>query len=110
LRLAIECDGDEYHGPDRWAHDMARQRALERTGWSFWRCFASTWVLSRDEVVAELVERLEAMGIGALGAATSMPELVERRVWKPRVRPGQKDDVQAVLENAIGGVEIGGGP
>jgi very-short-patch-repair endonuclease len=42
VRLAIECDGDEYHGPDKWADDMNRQRILERAGWVFWRCFAST--------------------------------------------------------------------
>ena len=29
-RLAIELDGDKYHGPDRWADDIRRQRALER--------------------------------------------------------------------------------
>jgi very-short-patch-repair endonuclease len=34
-RLAIECDGDQYHGPDRWADDMNRQRILERMGWTF---------------------------------------------------------------------------
>ena len=27
-RLAIECDGDQYHGPERWADDMMRQRVL----------------------------------------------------------------------------------
>ena len=41
-RLAIECDGDEFHGPDRWVADMSRQRVLKRAGWIFWRCFAST--------------------------------------------------------------------
>ena len=25
-RLAIKCDGDEFHGPDRWAADMTRPR------------------------------------------------------------------------------------
>jgi very-short-patch-repair endonuclease len=35
VRLAIECDGDEYHGPERWQHDMNRQRILERAGWVF---------------------------------------------------------------------------
>lgn len=34
-RLAIECDGDEFHGPDRWPADMRRQRILERAGWVF---------------------------------------------------------------------------
>jgi hypothetical protein len=27
-RLAVECDGDLYHGPGRWADDMRRQRIL----------------------------------------------------------------------------------
>ena len=31
-RLAVECDGDEWHGPDRYEQDMARQRDLERDG------------------------------------------------------------------------------
>jgi very-short-patch-repair endonuclease len=80
-RLAIECDGDEYHGPDRWQHDMNRQRILERAGWVFWRCFASTWMLHKDEVLHELLERLCAMGIEPLGAMERSPSLVEKRTW-----------------------------
>lgn len=80
LRLALECDGDEFHGPDRWPHDMARQRVLERAGWTFWRCFASTWQLHKDEVLAELIERLTAMGIEPLGAVRRAPQMVEKRV------------------------------
>ena len=80
LRLAIECDGDEFHGPDRWPHDMLRQRILERAGWTFWRCFASTWRLHQDEALAELVARLAAMGIEPLGAMERAPDLVDKRV------------------------------
>lgn len=40
-RLAVECDGDQFHGPGQWQDDMTRQRVLERAGWTFWRCFAS---------------------------------------------------------------------
>ncbi len=82
VRLAIECDGDEFHGPDRWPHDITRQRVLERAGWTFWRCFASTWQLRKDEVQAELVERLNAMGIEPLGAVQRAPTLVEKRTLK----------------------------
>lgn len=32
-RLAVECDGDKYHGPDKWADDMQRERNLMRAGW-----------------------------------------------------------------------------
>jgi len=82
-RLAIECDGDEFHGPDRWFHDMNRQRILERAGWRFWRCFASTWTLHRDEVFQELLTVLTAMGIEPVGALYQAPTLVEKRDWKP---------------------------
>lgn len=82
VRLAIECDGDEYHVPDKWAHDMNRQRILERAGWVFWRCFASTWTLRRDEVVFELSERLNMMGIEPLGALEHTSTMVEKRVWR----------------------------
>lgn len=101
-RLAIECDGDEYHGPDRWAHDMARQRVLERAGWVFWRCFASTWTLRKDDVIAELLSRLDAMGIEPLGAVSQLPSLVEKRVWIKQAAEGDgEDEVQAVMEKAI---------
>ncbi len=66
-RLAIECDGDRYHGSDRWDHDMRRQRILERAGWRFWRCFASTFVLRRKEVVDDLLNTLNIMGIEPIG-------------------------------------------
>jgi very-short-patch-repair endonuclease len=62
-RLAIECDGDRYHGPDKWAEDMQRQRILERAGWVFWRCFASAWVRRRDELLKDLLSSLYQLGI-----------------------------------------------
>lgn len=80
-RLAIELDGDEFHGPDRWQHDMARQRVLERAGWIFWRCFASTWSLRKEVVFDELIEKLNAMGIDPIGTLGSIPSIVEKRVW-----------------------------
>jgi very-short-patch-repair endonuclease len=47
-RLAVECDGDKYHGPERWADDMHRQRVLKRVGWRFWRCWASSFAIDPD--------------------------------------------------------------
>jgi very-short-patch-repair endonuclease len=75
-RLAIECDGDRFHGPGQWSDDMARQRVLERAGWTFWRCFASSWARRRDEVVRDLQETLESLGIEPLGS-----ESVDNTVW-----------------------------
>lgn len=75
-RLAVECDGDRFHGPGQWQDDMARQRVLERAGWTFWRCFASSFVRRRDEVLDDLMRTLERLGIEPLGA-----ESVDNTVW-----------------------------
>lgn len=75
-RLAIECDGDRFHGPGQWSDDMARQRVLERAGWTFWRCFASSFVRRREAVLADLVETLDRLGIEPLGS-----ESVDNTVW-----------------------------
>ncbi|TAL92370.1 MAG: DUF559 domain-containing protein [Rhodanobacter sp.] len=100
-RLAIELDGDEFHGPDRWAHDMNRQRILERAGWSFWRCFASTWSLHTEEVFDELLSKLTSMRIEPIGALAQIPMLVERRVWQPPEEPVQ-DEAAGGIESAVG--------
>ncbi|GLY26763.1 AAA domain-containing protein [Kineosporia sp. NBRC 101731] len=62
-RLAIECDGDRYHGADRWEADIRRQRQLERLGWTFWRIRASEFYRERAETVATLIERLDKHGV-----------------------------------------------
>lgn len=66
-RLAVECDGDKFHGPDQWINDMIRQRVLERAGWTFWRCFASSFLMRRQEVVEDLLATLNTLGIEPLG-------------------------------------------
>lgn len=75
-RLAIECDGDRFHGPGQWQDDMARQRVLERAGWTFWRCFASSFIRRREAVLADLMQTLQKLGIDPLGAET-----VDNTLW-----------------------------
>jgi very-short-patch-repair endonuclease len=81
-RLAIECDGDQYHGADRWEYDMHRQRILERVGWPFWRCFASTFVKNRKDVIEDLIASLTERGIDPIGSDTAPRSLhtEQRRV------------------------------
>ncbi|KQM19617.1 AAA domain-containing protein [Novosphingobium sp. Leaf2] len=90
-RLAIECDGDRYHGPEQWPDDMARQRMLERAGWTVWRCFASRFVRERQSVIDELVGVLDARGI--LPEAGDLPPSrhTEHRRW--RSTPGHTEPV-----------------
>jgi len=76
---------------------------LERAGWTFWRCFASTWSLRQEEVLAELLQRLAAMGIEPLGKLEKIPSLVEYREWHPKSvdQEAEADFVGQELESAI---------
>jgi very-short-patch-repair endonuclease len=78
-RLAIECDGDQYHGPERWADDMRRQRILERVGWTFWRCFGSDYTIDTDGVMGDLFATLERMGIQPIGGQVEPHRYTEHR-------------------------------
>jgi len=81
-RLAVECDGDKYHGPDKWYDDMQRQRVLERAGWVFWRCFASSWTRRRSLVLDDLLKTLAERGVEPTGAegAPSCIHTEQRRI------------------------------
>ena len=97
-RLAVECDGDRYHGPDDWPADMQRQRTLERAGWRFWRCFASRFVRERSAVLDELCNLLDSMDIKPRSAGKRSTIYTEYREWRSdgfRIEPPaiEKDDV-----------------
>ncbi|MBO4208638.1 AAA domain-containing protein [Micromonospora echinofusca] len=68
-RLAIECDGDAWHGPDRYEADMARQRELERCGWEFFRIPESAFVVDEASVLRDLWAALNRRGIHPSGWA-----------------------------------------
>lgn len=79
-RLAIELDGDKYHGPDRWFDDYARQKTLERMGWTFWRCWGSSFALDPDGCMDDLVDTLEEHGIKPIGRSAGPQSCTEHRV------------------------------
>lgn len=58
-RLAVECDGDHWHGADRYEADMQRQRQLERCGWEFFRVRESLFCANRQEALNGLWRTLE---------------------------------------------------
>lgn len=58
-RLAVECDGDQWHGADRYEADMHRQRQLERCGWAFFRVREATFYANKQNALAGLWEVLE---------------------------------------------------
>lgn len=79
-RLAVECDGDQYHGPDVWMDDLQRQRNLERAGWRFWRCWGSSWIRDPEGCFRCLVEALEEQGVDPIGGMDAdLSDVVEYR-------------------------------
>ena len=62
-RLAVECDGDTWHGPDQYEKDMERQRQLERCGWEFFRVRESAFYANKEVALEKLWPMLEERGI-----------------------------------------------
>ena len=73
-RLAVECDGDEWHGPDRYESDIARQRDLERAGWQFVRIRGSEFYRDRAKAMEPLWVELQRLGIMPGGIDETLAE------------------------------------
>ena len=69
LRLAVECDGEAWHGAERYAEDVARQRQLERAGWRFVRVRESLFYSNEAAAIAEVVTGCEEMDLYPAGTS-----------------------------------------
>ena len=78
-RLAVECDGDRWHGLKRYEADMARQRALERAGWRFVRIRGGDFYRDPDRALEPLWTELERMGISPRTGEKSVDETASNR-------------------------------
>ena len=64
-RLAIECDGDSFHGLEKLESDRARQAWIEQTqALPFWRCWYSDWRDDRAGSVRKMMDALASAGVG----------------------------------------------
>ena len=72
-RLAVECDGDRWHGPERYESDMARQRMLERCGMRFQRVRGSSFYANRIASLQPIFEALGALGIEPMPVVCEPP-------------------------------------
>ncbi len=61
-RIAIECDGDAFHGPEQYEADMARQRMLERCGWKFIRIGGTQFYSNRERTIDYVMKELRRFG------------------------------------------------
>jgi very-short-patch-repair endonuclease len=62
-RLAVECDGDAFHGEEDAEADAARQRDLERVGWRFVRVRGSRFFRDPAAALEPLWQELDRLGI-----------------------------------------------
>lgn len=62
-KLAVECDGDVWHGPDAQKNDMRRQRDLERCSWEFYRIWESDFYANPQKALEGLWSLLDEKNI-----------------------------------------------
>ena len=62
-RLAVECDGEQFHTLENLDEDMARQAILERLGWKFARIRGSLFYRDPDRAMRPVLDRLAELGI-----------------------------------------------
>jgi very-short-patch-repair endonuclease len=83
-RLAIECDGERYHGPEKLQEDTERQAILERLGWEFVRIRGSIFFRDEDRAMRAVFQRLDELEITAdldlpsSGSSASSDEVAQR--------------------------------
>lgn len=53
-KIAIECDGDKWHGPEQHQNDIMRQKVLERCGWKFFRVRGYEYYTDREKALEPL--------------------------------------------------------
>lgn len=58
-KIAIECDGDKFHGPAQYESDIMRQKALERCGWQFFRIRGSEYYFNKEKALIPLWKLLD---------------------------------------------------
>lgn len=82
-KVALECDGERYHGADKIRDDMERQHILERMGWRFIRLRGSEYYRNKRKAIDRVVVDLEKLGImpsceGDSHAEATSTDLLER--------------------------------
>jgi very-short-patch-repair endonuclease len=94
--LAVECDGERWHGAERFQADMDRQRHLERCGWTFWRVRGSDFYRDPERALDDLWTTLNRLGIepepGSALPETGFVQQVETDNVSPQ--PVQSSSVQ----------------
>jgi len=78
-QLAVECDGDYWHGADQYEADVERQRKLERSGWQFFRIRECLFNANPETALEGLWKRLRELRIFPLGVSGESSEMIQKQ-------------------------------
>lgn len=91
-QVAVECDGDRYHGFDQIPADLARQAILERVGWRFVRIRGTRYYRDPDGTMEEVRQQLLGLGVAPSAESTGPANLgTEAAELRDRVVRGAWD-------------------
>jgi very-short-patch-repair endonuclease len=114
-QVAVECDGDRFHGFENVHADMARQAVLERASWRFIRIRGTRFYRDPEAEFARVLEELQRYNVDPIreeqesesSPANDGTEFRERVLWRAwqimreqgwiETPPQNGDKVQAVL-------------
>jgi very-short-patch-repair endonuclease len=77
-QVALECDGDRFHGVDEVPLDMTRQAVLERAGWRFIRIRGTRFYRDPAGTMAWVLDELKRLGVSPGGAGTNAAAVDEQ--------------------------------
>lgn len=105
-RVAIRCDGDREHAPDRFKVVVERESVLERLGWRFVSLRATQYFREPEKTVQALLQRLRDMGMESLVGGLGDPNqddgsalyrrIVDRAAQLQRIWRGQEAPTPAI--------------
>ena len=96
-QLAVECDGDEWHGPEEYDSDMSRQRQLERAGLTFVRVRESEFYVDRLRAISAIFDMCDMLRIVPLDRIEETRETAaDQRQNEPLA--SELDDIDSISE------------
>ncbi|MFS8064294.1 MAG: AAA domain-containing protein, partial [Luteimonas sp.] len=91
-QVALECDGDRWHGVDQIPMDMVRQAILERAGWRFIRVRGTRFFRDPDSTMSWVFDEFKRLGVypsrgphgtsEVRGEGQEYRDKVVRRAWE----------------------------
>ena len=89
-RVAIECDGEAYHGSNKVEADLARQQILERVAnLTFVRIRGSHYFRDPDAAMQKVFQSLQELGVEKLGTEPETIQTVNSELKESVIRRSQ---------------------